>query len=218
MSKLSRPVPIVNITVLLAMAALILVAISPWNAWNEGRIPDYYGWNLFSYFTILSNLIAAGVFITAAVLIIRKKPVGDWFRLVRGGAVLYMLVTGIVYTVLLKDNVDANAALAFDWKNFILHQFGPIFIVSWWLLWPSAKPISSREAWWWLVFPVAWVIYTFIRASFTGWYPYPFLNPELVGGWGGVAVYVIGITAFFVILAQLLAWISRRRNDNKTLY
>ena len=167
MSKLSRPVPIINITVLLAMATLILVAISPWNAWNEGRIPDYYGWNLFSYFTMLSNLIAAGVFITAAVLIIRKKPVGDWFRLVRGGAVLYMLVTGIVYTVLLKDNVDANAALAFDWKSFILHQFGPIFIVSWWLLWPSAKPISSREAWWWLVFPVAWVIYTFIRASFS---------------------------------------------------
>jgi hypothetical protein len=43
-------------------------------------------------------------------------------------------------------------------------------------------------------------------------------SAALVGGWGGVAVYILGITAFFVILAQLLAWISRRRNDNKTLY
>ena len=218
MSKISRPVPIVNITVLLAMATLILFAISPWNAWNAGRLPDYYGWNLFSYFTMLSNLIAAGVFVIAAVTIIRKKPFGDWFRLVRGGAVLYMLVTGIVYTVLLKDNPDASAALAFDWKNFILHQFGPIFIAIWWLLWPSAKPIKASEAWWWLSFPIVWIIYTLIRASITGWYPYPFLNPELVGGWGGVCVYILGITAFFVVLAQLLAWISRQRSDNKTLY
>lgn len=105
-----------------------------------------------------------------------------------------------------------------DWKNFVLHQFGPLFIVFWWLLWPSEKAVSPRRALLWLIFPVLWLIYTFIRAAVIDWYPYPFLNPDKVGGYGGVALYVIGITLGFVLLSQLLAWISRARVRNDTLY
>jgi hypothetical protein len=177
-----------------------------------------YGWNLFSYFTVESNLIAAAVFTLAAIAIIRGKAYGDWFRYVRGGAVLYMIVTGIVYALLLQNNPDANPTLGFDWKNFVLHQLGPIFIVAWWLLWPSRKAILAREAWWWLVFPVVWIIYTLIRATFTGWYPYPFLDPSKVGGWGGVTLYILGITLAFVALAQFVAWVSRERDRNASLY
>lgn len=213
-----RPVPIVNIVVLLAVAGCIVAAIRPWAAWYAGRPVDIYGWNLFSYFTVQSNLIAAAVFILAAIAIMRSKPFGDWFRYLRGGAVLYMLITGIVYALLLQNNPDANPTLGFDWKNFVLHQFGPIFIITWWLLWPSAKAISAHEAWWWLIFPVVWIIYTLVRASFTGWYPYPFLNPDKVGGWGGVTLYIVGITLVFIALSQLLAWVSRERTRNSSLY
>lgn len=218
MRKSQYPVPFINITVLLVMAVLIIAAIRPWAAWDPNRLPDLYGWNLFSYFTVQSNLIAAAVFILAALAIMRQKPFGDWFRYLRGGAVLYMLITGIVYALLLQNNPDANPALGFDWKNFVLHQLGPIFIITWWLLWPSAKAISPQEAWWWLVFPVVWIIYTLIRAASIGWYPYPFLNPNKVGGFGGVAVYIIGITIGFIILSQLLAWVSRERSKNSSLY
>lgn len=214
----NRSVPYLNASILLIMAALIVAAIRPWAAWDSGRLPDYYGWNVFSYFTVQSNLIAAAVFTLAAIAIIRKTPFGDWFRYVRGAAVLYMIITGIVYALLLQNNPDANPALGFDWKNFVLHQLGPIFIVAWWLLWPSAKAISAREAWWWLAFPVVWIIYTLVRASFVHWYPYPFLNPEKVGGWGGVSLYIIGITAAFVALSQLLAWVSRERQRNTSFY
>lgn len=214
----SRPAPLINITVLLTMAALIIAAIRPWSAWSAERLPDYYGWNLFSYFTIQSNLIAAVVFVLAAVAIIRQQPFGDWFRYLRGGAVLYMLITGIVYATLLQNNPDANPALGFDWKNFVLHQLGPIFIIAWWLLWPSAKAISVREALWWLAFPILWIVYTLIRATFTDWYPYPFLNPDKVGGWGGVTLYIIGIALAFVASSQFLAWISRERVRNTSLY
>ena len=218
MKKSDRPVPIVNVIVLLTMAVLIVAAIRPWAAWDAGRLPDLYGWNLFSYFTVESNLIAAAVFGLAAIAIVRKKPFGDWFRYLRGGAVLYMIITGIVYALLLQNNPDANPGLGFDWKNFVLHQLGPIFIVAWWLLWPSAKAISAREALWWLVFPITWIVYTLVRASFTSWYPYPFLNPDKVGGWGGVTLYIIGIAVAFIALSQLLAWVSRERKRNASLY
>ncbi len=218
MKQSERPRPIINITVLFAMAVLIIAAIRPWAAWDSGRISDMYGWNLFSYFTVQSNLIAAVVFVLAAISILRQKPFGDWFRYLRGAAVLYMLITGIVYALLLQNNPEANPALGFDWKNFVLHQLGPIFIIVWWLIWPSTKAISAREAWWWLVFPIIWIIYTLVRASITGWYPYPFLNPDKVGGIGGVALYVLGITVAFIVLSQLLAWISRERRRDRSLY
>ncbi len=213
-----RPLPFINIAALLIMATLVITAISPWNAWDVGRLPDYYGWNLFSYFTVQSNLIAAVVFILAAIAIARNKSFGDWFRYLRGGATLYMIVTGVVYALLLHNNPEANPTLSLDWNNFVLHYLCPIFIIVWWLLWPSAKSISTSEAWWWLAFPILWMIYTFIRASVIGWYPYPFLNPAKIGGSVNVMLYVIGIAIGFILLSQLLAWVSRERSRNTSIY
>jgi hypothetical protein len=47
--------------------------------------------NYFSYFTIDSNLIAAGVLIACTVN--RDRPTTPWRDLVRGGAVVYMSIT-----------------------------------------------------------------------------------------------------------------------------
>lgn len=196
---------------LLSMASLIVVAISPWTAWSPSRTPDYYGWNLFSYFTVLSNFIAAAVYVLAAIILMREKRFGRWFDYARGGAVLYLLVTGIVYAVLLQG----SSLTGFDWTNFLLHQFGPVFILAWWLLWPSLA-VSPRQSWWWLLFPLAWTIYTLIRSTITHWYPYDFLNPAKNGGWGGVIVYGSAIILLFIVLSQLLAWVSRQRNYNNS--
>jgi hypothetical protein len=202
----------IAIVVLAIMATLILFALRPWHAWQNTN-PDYYGINLFSYFTTQSNLIAAATYLIAVYALLRRKELGAWFSYLRGGATLYMTITGIVYTLLLHQYVEAN-----DWQNSILHQFGPLFILGWWLIWPSRHTISAKGALWWLVFPVAWIIYTLTRAAHTGWYPYPFLNPDKVGGHGTVALYVLGISIGFVIVSQCMAWLSRLRAKNTTLY
>jgi hypothetical protein len=129
-----------------------------------------------------------------------------------------MIVTGAVYASLLQHTEVNRNPGHFNWKNFILHQFGPFFITVWWLLWPSKLPITSRESFLWLIFPILWTIYTFFRASFTHWYPYPFLDPDQVGGIYGVSLYIIVIAIGFLILSQLLAWISRARANDHTLY
>ena len=217
-TELPQQIKWINAIVLAAMVILTILAIEPWNAWNVDPNAPAYGWNRFSYFTVQINLIATLTYLIASIAILRKKQLGTWFRYLRGAAVLYMLVTAIVFALLLQDtDVNPNAG-QFDWKNFILHQWGPFFITIWWLLWPSRNAITSRESLLWLIFPIAWIIYTFIRASITGWYPYPFLDPSKVGSVGGVSFYVICITLAFLILSQLLSWISRRRANNHTLY
>lgn len=201
-----------NVGVLLMMAGLIILALRPWHAW-QNTDPNYYGLNLFSYFTTQSNLIAAMVYIIAAITLLQRKSRGRWFSYLRGGAVLYMVITGVVYTLLLHKYQQAN-----DWQNVILHQFGPIFILGWWLLWPSKYTVSPKAALWWLVFPILWMTYTLVRAAHTDWYPYPFLDPNEVGGHDMVALYAAAIAVGFVIISQLMAWISRLRAKNTTLY
>lgn len=208
----------INALVLVIMAIVTIDAIKPFNAWKISPDSPGYGWNKFSYFTVQSNLIAATCYLIAAFAIFRKKKLGEWFRYLRGGAVLYMMVTGIVFALLLKNTAVNPDPSHFNWSNFVLHEFGPFFITVWWLLWPSRSPITARQSLYWLLFPFLWVIYTFIRAAMTGWYPYPFLDPNTAGGMVGVSTYVVGLTIFFVILCQLLAWISRVRANNYTLY
>ncbi|HSW74942.1 MAG TPA: Pr6Pr family membrane protein [Candidatus Saccharimonadales bacterium] len=213
----SRPVKWAHVSALTLIVLFTLFAIKPWNAWKNTN-PDFYGWNVFSYFTVQSNIIAAAVYCITIIGLFRHKSMGDWFRYVRGAAVLYMLVTGLVYTFLLQNNPDVNPTLGFDWNNFVLHQLGPLFIVAWWLLWPSRKPVSPRAALWWLIFPILWIIYTLIRAHFVHWYPYPFLNPAKVGGAGNVAWYILGIAAGFILLSQVVAWASRVRARGASPY
>ncbi len=215
-SQPSKSIKWINVITLLGIAVLIIFAVAPWDAWRNTD-PNYYGWNLYSYFTVQSNLIAVITYVIAAIALMKRKAPGRWFSYLRGGAVLYMLVTGIVYVLLLQNNPHVHSALGFDWKNFVLHQAGPIFIITWWLLWPSHYQISARAAGWWLIFPVVWLIYTFIRAEAINWYPYPFLDPSLAGGAGGVTLYVTGITISFIILSQFVAWISRARARNIAL-
>jgi hypothetical protein len=199
---------IINAVLLLGFAVAILVAISPFSA---GVDPNYRGINLYSYFTVQSNLIAMTTFVIGASALFANRRLGQWFGMLRGGAVLYMLITMVVYALLLKNVTNANSALAFDWKNFILHEAAPLFIVVEWLLWPSRQSISWRQAFWWLAFPVAWLLYTFVRASVTGWYPYPFLDPVHAGGHLGVAAHVVGIAVGFILFSQAVAWVSRVR-------
>lgn len=217
-TELPQNIKWLNAIVLIIMALVTIDAIKPWTAWQGNPQFHGFGWNRFSYFTIQSNLIATITYVIAAVAILRKKQLGEWFRYLRGGAVLYMMVTGIVFAVLLRNTAVDTDPGHFNWSNFILHEFGPFFITFWWLLWPSRKPITTIKSFYWLLFPLLWVVYTFIRASVTGWYPYPFLDPATAGGTAGVMTYVCGLTVFFVILSQLLAWISRARAHNNTLY
>jgi hypothetical protein len=194
-------------------ALIIIVAVSPWNAWSNTD-PNYHGLNLFSYFTVQSNIIAAIVFAIGAYAIFTKKRLGEWFGTLRGAAVLYMAITAIVYALLLKNATNANSALAFNWKNFILHELMPFVIVVEWLVWPPHLAITVRKAFVWLIFPVAWLAYTLWRAQIVHWYPYPFLDPAKVGSKVGVLVYIIGISIAFIALAQAFAWISRVRKQS----
>jgi hypothetical protein len=175
---------------------------------NKGTLDPV---NYFSYFTIDSNLIATGVLISGAAT--RDRPATPTLDLIRGGAVVYMSITGIVFTLLLS-NTDVDTAI--PWVNSVVHELMPLVMLADWLITPPAAKLRLRQGMLWLSFPLVWIVYTLIRGAIVNKYPYPFLNP-VHGGYASVAVYCVAIliamvvvSAFVVVLANAVG--GGRRN------
>jgi hypothetical protein len=190
----------------LAFGLLVLVAIG-WQLWLHIGLRLSVP-NFFSFFTNISNLFAAGVLIAAALRQWAGAPPSAAFDTLRALAATFMLVVGVVFAVLLRD-VDLGALR--PWVNSVLHHVMPVVLVLDWLLWPPRPAVGFRPLRWVLAVGALYLAYTMARGAMVGWYPYPFLNPANVGGYGGVAVYAAGVALTFVLGGWvLMAWASRR--------
>src|SRR5438270_20662 len=84
-----------------------------------------------------------------------------------------------------------------------------------WLLVQHPRRVRLRTAGLVVIFPLAWVVFTLIRgglvpdelAGTSYFYPYPFLNPHLDGGWIAVARW-IGALAVLTLVLGLLALLA----------
>jgi hypothetical protein len=154
--------------------------------------------NYFSYFTIDSNLIATGVLIAGTLN--RNHVSTPRLDLVRGGAVVYMSITGIVFTVLLS-NTDVDTAI--PWINSVVHELMPLVMLADWLITPPAARLRLRQGMLWLSFPLVWIVYTIVRGAIVNHYPYPFLDPAN-GGYASVTVYCLAILVAMVVVSALV--------------
>ena len=227
-SRTERVWPLVRLAgaVLILVAALAQLTRTVQNA--LAAVPPATGdvgavvANFLSFFTIQSNIAAAAVLIAAAIWTWTKGK--DAAQDSPGIAVAlacvttYMIVTGVVYNTLLR-NVELPQGVTVWWSNEILHVVAPLLLVADLLLAPKRRALAWSTVWVIVVYPIVWVVYTLVRgplmiAPATGapsWYPYPFLDPSLQGGYLGVMVYVVVIAATVVAAGVLVIWVGRRR-------
>jgi hypothetical protein len=180
--------------VFFAGVALVAIATQLIGLANQGTLNPV---NYFSYFTIDSNLIAAGVLLAGAAR--RSTSNTLVFDLVRGAAVVYMSITGIVFTLLLS-NTDVDTAIR--WVNTVVHELMPLVMLADWLVSPPSRKLTVRQGLLWLSFPLVWIVYTLIRGAIVNRYPYPFLDPAN-GGYGSVAVYSAGILIAMIVVSAI---------------
>ncbi|MEV7023775.1 Pr6Pr family membrane protein [Kitasatospora sp. NPDC093558] len=183
----------------LAVAALAAVALG-FSGYHAATDPTGVV-NFFGYFTVLSNL--AGVVVLA---------LGGWAGLtgqrplpglVRGAVVLYLVITGLVYGTVLAKYPEQ---LAIPWVNDVLHRVMPLVVLADWLIDPPERRLRPRAGLWWLGFPLVYLVYTLLRGWAVGWYPYPFVDPAVHGGYRRVAGACFLIAAAFVLVgAGILA-------------
>ena len=166
--------------------------------WASGKLNTG---NFFSFFTIESNIIAFIVFLASAFFIFagKKSKKLDFFR---GAATFFMVVTGIVFSILLSG-IEGATLTAVPWDNVVLHYIIPIAIAFDWIVDPPARKVSFRKGLLWLIFPLSYLVYSLIRGPIVGFYPYPFLDPAH-GGYGQVAITSLLILVGGVVLVYVV--------------
>lgn len=161
--------------------------------------------NYFSYFTIVSCLGASAVLFSEGM---GRRVDARW----RGGVTLMMTVTMVVYVVLLSGLVFTitEPSEVRLWVDVVLHYLGPLVVLVDWVADPPTSGIDGRTMLWWLSFPAAYLGYSLIRGLVVGWFPYPFIDPAIVG-WGGVVTWSVAITVAVVAMAAGVGVLGRLR-------
>lgn len=174
--------------------------------------PDltHFLWNYFSFFTILSNCLAMLTLLVAGWYCFKVPVDPPWLNLTRATIATYMVTTGVVYNLLLRDvSLDQSSTLV--WSNEILHVWAPLYLLLDWAFASGRTPLPWKRVGVVVVFPIVWAVYTMIRGAFVGWYPYPFLNPAQPAGYRGVVFYIILISIVILAAGYGLFAISRAR-------
>lgn len=154
----------------------------------------------FGFFTILTNLLVA-ISLSYLVLAPDSRPGRFFAKATTLTAItVYIVVVGLVY----------NAVLRFLWApqglqklvDEFLHSIIPVLFLLYWMIYVPKRHLQWRLLWGWLVYPLVYCIYTLLRGTASGFYPYPFMN---VTGLGYPVVlrnclYVTLLFLFFSVL------------------
>ncbi|MHA4846957.1 Pr6Pr family membrane protein [Flavitalea antarctica] len=160
----------------------------------------------FSYFTLLTNLIVA--LVCTSVLCFPDSALGKFAAgyTTQTAVTTYILIVGIVYNVVLRPL----------WKptglqkpvDELLHTVIPLLFLLHWILFVPKNQLPYKAILPWLLYPLIYVIFVLIRGSFSGFYPYPFLDlgklsiPDVFVNATGIAVAVVVVSATLILIGN----------------
>jgi len=155
--------------------------------------------HLYQYFTITTNSLVLWVMASIAM----GKPV---HRVVIHSTVVSIMGVGIIFHALLsqygaQEGLDGLA-------NLITHTIVPIFTPLWWLVHADIKAAKWGDSLYALIWPAAYCVYALVRAEFSNFYPYAFIDLSKLG-WGGLAQSVFNLSLAFLVLALLTIGYAR---------
>ncbi len=160
----------------------------------------------FSFFTILTNLLAAAALLAPAMA--PRSALGRFLDRpgVRTAIAGYMIMVGAVYYLLLVGLSDRHGASLFI--EHALHALTPPLFVVDWLLFADRRAVDWRVGLRGLVYPLTYLAWTLAHGAQSGWYPYPFLDVADLG-YARVLVNAAGLVAVYIALEAALLAIGR---------
>ncbi|SEP78938.1 Pr6Pr family membrane protein [Epilithonimonas lactis] len=163
--------------------------------------------NVISYFTILSNLLVA-LSLTFSTFFHGTK-LGNFFASlsVKTAIALYIFVVFVVYNIVLRGIWKPTG-----WQLFLdnmLHVVIPISYILFWILFVKKQKLRWKHGFFWLIFPLIYLIYSLIRGAIVHWYPYPFLDAQKLG-YEQVSINIVLMLFVFLASGSALIAINNR--------
>jgi len=149
------------------VVAVVLALVAVATSTRSGLL-----WRL-STFTYQANVLAAAYYVWAL-----AWPRADARIGVRGAAVLYVLIAGVIWNLFLTRH-----SMGYTPANVLLHVVVPMLALSDWLL---VGRDQAQVRWWqpvvWLAYPAAYLALALAVLNHVGRRaPYYFLDPDTVG-------------------------------------
>jgi hypothetical protein len=185
-----------GLAVIAALNVLLQVVLT---AQAGGGTPVTRLIDLFSFFTVLSNLL---VIVSAAWLARRPDVDGRLWRVLRLDALACITLTGLVYGLLLRPGVRNEGWAVLT--DAIFHYVVPVGAVLGWLAFGPRPRIDRRAVAASMVVPATWVAYTLLRGAATGRYPYDFMDVGALG-YRAVLINVAAAAGSLLVLIGLVA-------------
>jgi len=146
----------------------------------------------FSFFTILTNLLVA-IFATLKLFVKNDKHT-SWLLNYRAetAITLYIVIVGLVYNIIIR----------FIWNptglqmvvDELLHTVIPLLFLGYWIAFLDKKLLIYKDILPWLIYPAVYCVIVLFRPYFSDFYPYPFIDVNVLG------YDQTAINSFFLIL------------------
>ena len=147
----------------------------------ENRVVSVPGTLLrfFAFFTIDTNVIVAVCF--TFIFLGSKTRLGRFFSKASTitAITVYITIVGIVYNVILRSEWDPEGMQKV--VDDLLHSVIPALFIIFWLIFVPIEQLKWKNAFPWLIYPVIYMAYAIIHGAVTKFYPYPFVDVNMLG-------------------------------------
>jgi hypothetical protein len=160
----------------------------------------------FCFFTILTNLLVALYF--TFLLLSATSVLGKFFSRTKVAAALavYITVVGLTYNVVLRPLWNPQGLQHV--VDELLHSVIPVLYMVYWFLFASKNEVQWKDILPWLIFPILYLVLILVLGSFSGYYPYPFVDVVKLG-YQNVFINCGFVTLAFLFFSVLFVGISK---------
>jgi hypothetical protein len=191
--------------------------------WNLGTFFGEFSGISLLYYTLQSNVLVVVMFglltVYTAIGLKRggKKGSASYFPRISANVTLGIFLTLLVFWTMLARTRDAAYLSSFD--NLGVHLFNPLLMIADYVLFSEGGKLKKYDPFIFAALPIGYLIQATILGfsgvnysqvpGETARFPYFFMDYYETGAW--VALYIIGLAAFYIGLSFLLWFIDFRR-------
>ena len=163
----------------------------------------------FSFYTILTNILVAFCF--TVLLIKPNSRLGSFFSQpgVLIATTIYIFVVGLIFNLILRQLWSPKGLQRL--ADELLHVVIPLLFILYWYLFAPKGGLGWKSAFSWLLYPFVYAVFVLFRGAASGFYPYPFIDANILG-FKKVLLNSVGLFIGFFLISLLFIAIAKAIN------
>ena len=168
----------------------------------------------FSFYTILTNILVAVCFMVLLVKPNSRLSIFFSQTSVLTATAIYIFVVGLIYNLVLRQ---IWSPVGFQrLADELLHVVIPLMFILYWYLFKPKGRLEWKNAFPWLIYPFFYAVFVLFRGALSGFYPYPFIDANILG-FKKVLLNSAGLFVGFFLISLVFIAITKatsKANDN----